>query len=64
MKELPETEDGTAQWCKDVFVTKVSVCVYIYMYNLYPMRESWTNLRIHVVLIKNCPVFLDARIIV
>ncbi|KAH7543550.1 1-acyl-sn-glycerol-3-phosphate acyltransferase 3 [Ziziphus jujuba] len=22
MKELPETDDGTAQWCKDVFVTK------------------------------------------
>lgn len=23
MQELPETGEGTAQWCKDVFVTKV-----------------------------------------
>ena len=23
MHELPETEDGMAQWCRDVFVTKV-----------------------------------------
>lgn len=23
MEELPKTADGIAQWCKDVFVTKV-----------------------------------------
>lgn len=23
MKELPETDDAVAQWCKDIFVAKV-----------------------------------------
>lgn len=23
MQELPETADGIAQWCKDIFITKV-----------------------------------------
>jgi lysophosphatidic acid acyltransferase/lysophosphatidylinositol acyltransferase len=23
MEELPETDDGIAQWCKDIFVAKV-----------------------------------------
>lgn len=25
MKELPETDDGIAQWCKDVFVAKACI---------------------------------------
>lgn len=25
MKELPETEEAVAQWCRDIFVAKVSV---------------------------------------
>jgi hypothetical protein len=28
MRELPETDDGIAQWCKDVFVTKVCVLIF------------------------------------
>uniref|UniRef100_A0A2N9IVP4 1-acylglycerol-3-phosphate O-acyltransferase n=1 Tax=Fagus sylvatica TaxID=28930 RepID=A0A2N9IVP4_FAGSY len=33
MRELPETDDGIAQWCKDVFVTKVVIswsCLIVY----------------------------------
>lgn len=29
MEELPETADGIAQWCKDVFVTKVRKLFYV-----------------------------------
>lgn len=25
MKELPETDDAVAQWCRDMFVAKVSI---------------------------------------
>lgn len=29
MEDLPETADGIAQWCKDVFVTKVRKFFYV-----------------------------------
>lgn len=28
MQELPTTADGVAQWCKDVFVTKVGLSIW------------------------------------
>lgn len=42
MKELPETADSIAQWCKDVFVTKV----YFYIFykrsqNFKPRNPFW-----------------------
>lgn len=29
MKELPETDDAVAQWCKDIFVAKVVTIFYV-----------------------------------
>ena len=33
MKELPETDDGVAQWCKDIFVAKVGIAIQLVLFS-------------------------------
>ncbi|XP_062084039.1 1-acyl-sn-glycerol-3-phosphate acyltransferase 3-like isoform X2 [Humulus lupulus] len=48
MHELPETDDGIAQWCRDIFVTKVViswscliVCGYVKLFQWLSVFSSW-----------------------
>lgn len=43
MKELPETDEAVAQWCRDIFVAKVHVertflLFYYYLYFFFHHR--------------------------
>jgi len=36
MKELPETDDSVAQWCKDIFVAKVGIPISLVLFSAAP----------------------------
>lgn len=52
MKDLPESDEAVAQWCKDIFVVKVSFCLFIYMYIIYffikALIKSYISLYLHL----------------
>lgn len=40
MKDLPESDDGIAQWCRDLFVAKVNV-MYVLVFPLFSYWQQY-----------------------
>jgi len=62
MADLPETDDGIAQWCKDAFVAKVSqisslvvvIVVFTMVTHVHKLLYHSTQVSIHRFLILLC----------
>lgn len=68
MKDLPETEDAIAQWCKDVFLAKVKIfftvhrlikrMLTLHLVQRHVLLQCFIDLLVDRQTVKNLPILL------